>query len=118
MPQYIACPNSAICGRTGFIPSQNGREIHECKFCGPFVRKTLNINNFLAYGWTTREVVESICRHDAKVAAASKAYSETEQIKANTKNISKSKAKKFCREQTLKYEEEIFNDLKQQYNLM
>jgi hypothetical protein len=116
MPQYIACPNSANCGRTGFVGSPSG-EVKECKFCGPLIRKTLKINGFLPYGWVTREVVESICSRDAKIAASTKAESELVQFKARNPGISNNQVKKFLREKTLKYEEEIFNDLKQQYNL-
>jgi hypothetical protein len=117
MPQYIACPNADICSRTGFVSSPSGK-IQECKFCGPLIRKTLNINNFLAYGWTTREVAETICRRDAKIAATTKVERELAQLKARNQGISNSQAKKFLRENTLKYEEEIFNDLKQQYKLL
>jgi hypothetical protein len=116
MPQYIGCPNAEECGRTGYIPGNN-HKIQECKFCGPIVRRNLHINGFLPYGWTTREMAVNICQHDAKIKAAQKAECELAIRKSQNPGMSNSQAKKFLRENTLKYEKEIFNDLKLQYKL-
>jgi len=116
MPQYIACPNAAICSRTGFIPSTS-KGLHECKFCGRTVRSTLKLDGFLPYGWTTHEMAENVCHRDAKIQATTKVEHELTIYKAHNSSMSNSQVKKFIREYTMKYEAEIFNELKAKYKL-
>ena len=116
MPQYIACPNAAICSRTGFVPS-TAKGLHECNFCGRTVRSTLKLDGFLPYGWTTREMAENVCHREAKMQAATKVEHELAIYKTRNFGISNSQVKKFIREYTIKYETEIFNELKAKYKL-
>jgi hypothetical protein len=116
MPQYIACPNAAICSRTGFVPSTVKR-LQECNFCGRTVRSTLKLDGFLPYGWTTHEMAENVCYRESKMQAAVKVEHELARYKAQNSSMSNGQAKKFIREYTIKYEAEIFIELKAKYKL-
>ena len=112
MPQYIACPNSKLCDRSGFIPS-NTFVRKECEFCGSKVRKLLKVDGFLPFGWTTHELAENICRNKALILAQEKVSSEVKTLV----DISNSQKKKFIRSKTMQYENEFFEKIKVQYNL-